>query len=117
MPNEGRAMERGVMKRCHSLIFFGLSVAAMAAIVVIRAGSVAAATEPPALMGAIHGADGKPMQGVAVSARSAQQTFTTTVYSDDKGEFVFPGLASGSYKVWAQAVGFVTDRADVKVDG
>jgi streptogramin lyase len=105
------------MKRSHSLVFFGLSVAAIAAIALMRAGSAAAATEQPAMTGAIHGADGKPMQGVAVSARSTQQTFTTTVYSDDKGEYVFPGLASGSYKVWAQAVGFLTDRADVKVDG
>ena len=56
------------------------------------------------------------MAGVAISARSSDLTFTTTVYSDDKGQYVFPGLASGSYKVWAQAEAFITDRADVKID-
>jgi streptogramin lyase len=106
------------MKRSDSAITFGLSLAAFAALSIMQTASVSAAADQSALIGVIHGADGKPMQGVAVSARSTEQTFNTTVYSDAKGEYVFPaGLATGTYKVWAQAVGFITDRADVKLDG
>jgi streptogramin lyase len=106
------------MKRSDSAITFGLSLAALAALSMMQTASVAAAAEQSSLIGIIHGADGKPIEGVAVSARSTEQTFNTTVYSDARGEYVFPaGLASGTYKVWAQAVGFITDRADVKLDG
>ena len=86
---------------------------------VVTAQSVAAAkhTLPPGLIGTIHGADGKPMNGVAVTAQAKDKTFKTTVFTDDKGEYVFPQLAAGDYRVWAQAVTFTTDRSEVKIDG
>ena len=65
------------------------------------------------LMGTVKSADGKVMEGVAVSARAANQTFTTSVYTDKDGEYHFPQLANGSYKVWAQAVGFELTGGDV----
>ena len=104
------------MKSIYFATVVALSIAGFAAVSVTRTGSASAATDHPSLMGTTHGPDGKPMEGVAVSARSNDQTFTTTVYSDTKGGYVFPGLASGSYKVWAQAEGFETDRADVTLD-
>ena len=41
---------------------------------------------------------------------------TTSVFTDDRGEYVFPPLESGRYEVWAQAVGYETARAQVTVD-
>ncbi|MGH9786367.1 MAG: carboxypeptidase-like regulatory domain-containing protein, partial [Terriglobia bacterium] len=58
------------------------------------------------LMGTVKSADGKVLEGVAVSARANSQTFSTSVYTDRDGQYYFPQLASGNYKVWAQAVGF-----------
>ena len=52
-----------------------------------------------------------------MSARSTDRTFTTSVYSDERGVYVFPHLEAGTYKVWAQAVGFVTGKADLQLDG
>lgn len=68
------------------------------------------------LMGTVRDADGKPLNGVAVSARSIDDTFTTAVYTDERGEYVFPTLKGGKYRVWAQAVKFVTERAEPALD-
>ena len=105
------------MKKISIAIVLTLVVIGLAAWTAVYTRTAEAASEHPALMGAIHGADGKPMGGVAVSVRSSDQTFNTTVYTDEAGEYVFPGLAAGNYKVWAQAVGFSIDRAEVKLDG
>jgi len=58
------------------------------------------------LMGTVKSADGKVMEGVAVSARAGSATFTTSVYTDADGQYHFPQLTNGNYKVWAQAVGY-----------
>ena len=63
--------------------------------------------------GVVTSSDGKPMEGVVISARAEGKTITTSVYSDRDGRYLFPGLDAGQYKVWAQAVGFETDRATV----
>ena len=64
------------------------------------------------LSGSVKSTEGKPLEGIGVSARSATETFTTTVYTDESGRYSFPPLASGEYKVWAQAVGFDTSKSD-----
>ena len=64
------------------------------------------------LSGTVKSSDGKPLEGVGVSARGVSETFTTTVYTDGSGRYSFPAMSSGQYKVWAQAVGFETARAD-----
>lgn len=61
--------------------------------------------------------NGEPLEGVAVSARAGDKTFTTTVYTDQKGEYVFPALDTGHYRIWAQAVGFEAGRSEVKLTG
>ena len=104
------------MKRSYFVVVPILIVISLAAMSVTRTGITAAASGHSALTGSIQGPDGKPMEGVAVSARSSEQTFTTTVYTDQSGEYVFPSLAAGAYKVWAQAEGYTTDRADVTID-
>jgi Carboxypeptidase regulatory-like domain len=65
------------------------------------------------LSGTVKTPDGKALGGIGVSARNANETFTTTVYTDQSGRYSFPPLTSGQYKVRAQAVGFETALADV----
>jgi streptogramin lyase len=65
-----------------------------------------------AFSGTVKSSDGKPLEGVGVSARGVTDTFTTTVYTDESGRYLLPPMGSGKYKVWAQAVGFETSRAD-----
>jgi streptogramin lyase/mono/diheme cytochrome c family protein len=74
------------------------------------------ARRPSTLLGSIRTADGKPLDGASVSARAVDRTFTTSVYTDERGDFVFPPLPAGGYRVWAQAVGFATERADLTLD-
>jgi streptogramin lyase len=99
-------------------------VAVLAAIALCVSGSAAlrtAANDPagtPMLSGTVRSASGKPLGGVAVSARPDGRSFTKSVYSDESGEFYFPPFEApfepGKYRVWAQAVGF--DRAVVEMD-
>lgn len=106
------------MKKSYFAMILAMSVAVIAVVAITRVGDVAAATgTAPGMLGTIHGPDGKPMNGVAITAQATDQTFKTTVYSDDKGEYVFPHLMADTYKVWAQAVGFATDRGSVTLDG
>src|SRR5438128_5468703 len=93
------------------------SVASMARQGARTTTSAGGATSPSTLMGTIRDADGKALNGVPVSARAADQTFTTSVYTDDQGEYVFPTLPRGDYNVWAQAVGFSTARVNLMLDG
>jgi virginiamycin B lyase len=71
-----------------------------------------AASATGTLSGTVKSSDGKPLEGVGVSARGVSETFTTTVYTDGSGRYSFPAMSSGQYKVWAQAVGFEPARAD-----
>jgi streptogramin lyase/mono/diheme cytochrome c family protein len=104
------------MKNIYLASILALSVVGLSIYAGNHITAAAAATDHPALTGTVHGPDGSTMEGVAISARSANLTFTTTVYTDEKGEYVFPGLAGGSYKVWAQAEGFTTDKAEITLD-
>ena len=69
------------------------------------------------LSGTVKSSDGKALEGVGVSARAAGETFTTTVYTDESGRYLFPALNSGQYKVWAQAVGFEASKAEAGLSG
>ena len=69
------------------------------------------------LRGTVKSSDEQPLEGVAVSARAGDNTFTTTVYTDQKGEYYFPPLDSSQYRVWAQAVGFHAGQAQVRLSG
>jgi streptogramin lyase len=66
------------------------------------------------LSGSIAGAGGDKLGGVTVSAKADGSTITTTVYTDQGGNYYFPPMASGHYHVWAQAITFGT--ADAQVD-
>ncbi|MBI4886084.1 MAG: carboxypeptidase regulatory-like domain-containing protein [Acidobacteria bacterium] len=72
---------------------------------------------PAAIQGVVTSADGAPMEGVLVSARAADRSFTTSVFTDRQGAYLFPSLDAGQYKVWAQAVGFEAGRAEFALAG
>ena len=72
---------------------------------------------PPGLMGVVKDPNGKSVAGVNVAAQSAEQLFITSVFTDESGEYVFPHLAAGHYKVWAQAKSYSTSRVSVVLDG
>ena len=65
------------------------------------------------LTGAIKSPSGEAMAGVTVSAKAEGQTITTTVFTDEAGNFYFPPLPSGAYRLWAQALGFETAKAEI----
>ncbi len=65
------------------------------------------------LKGAVKSSDGRPLEGIAVSARASGKTYTTTVFTDEEGKYYFPAMPRGGYRLWAQAVGFETARASL----
>jgi streptogramin lyase len=69
------------------------------------------------LTGTIRSVDGNAMEGVAVSARTAGSRITTSVFTDAEGVYVFPPLANGNYRVWAQTVGYSTGHAEAPLNG
>ena len=44
------------------------------------------------------------MGGVTVSAKAEGSTITTSVFTDETGNYYFPPLPNGKYRVWAQAL-------------
>lgn len=64
------------------------------------------------LMGTVKSADGKPLEGVPISAKAQGSTMTTSVYTNQSGDYYFPSLPDGQYRLWAQAVGFELTRAE-----
>src|SRR3979490_1397456 len=82
-----------------SLVIAGLATPTMAADQVLN--------------GAIASPSGEKLGGVTVSAKQDGSTITTSVYTDETGNYYFPPLPAGKYQVWAQALGFETAKASV----
>jgi virginiamycin B lyase len=89
--------------------------------VLITAGGRTAPAQSSGAAGVIQGniksADGGPMEGVVVSARASVKSFTTSVFTDGQGNYTFPSLDAGQYKLWAQAVGFDAARSEFALTG
>src|SRR5438270_4208651 len=82
-----------------SLVIAGLATPTMAADQVLN--------------GAVSSPAGEKLGGVTVSAKQAGSTITTSVYTDDTGNYYFPPLPAGKYQVWAQALSFETAKGEV----
>ena len=67
------------------------------------------------LSGTITSAVGEKLGGVTVSVKPVGGTITTTVYTDESGEYYFPPLPAGKYRIWAQAVSFATAKAETEL--
>jgi streptogramin lyase len=65
------------------------------------------------LTGTITAAGGEKMGGVTVSAKAEGSTIATTVYTDETGNYYFPPLPDGKYRVWAQALTYETGKGEV----
>src|SRR3982074_1226486 len=61
-----------------------------------------------AISGQVSSAEEGAMEGVLVSAKKDGSTITTTVVSNDKGQFSFPAdrLAPGHYNITIRAAGY-----------
>jgi len=68
------------------------------------------------LSGAISSAAGEKLAGVTVSAKQEGSTITTSVYTDEAGNYYFPPLGAGKYNIWAQRLGFETAKGAVDLD-
>jgi streptogramin lyase len=65
------------------------------------------------LGGTITSAAGEKLGGVTISAKPVGSTIATTVFTDANGEYYFPPLPAGKYRVWAQAVRFTTAKNEL----
>jgi len=63
------------------------------------------------LSGTISSAAGQKLEGATVSAKREGTTITTSVYTDESGNYYFPALEAGKYNIWAQALGFETTKS------
>ncbi|HWN51062.1 MAG TPA: carboxypeptidase regulatory-like domain-containing protein [Xanthobacteraceae bacterium] len=89
----------------------GQLLASVAGLVLV--GGVSAASADQLLTGSITSASGQKLEGVLVSAKKEGSTITTSVYTDQNGEYFFPAMADGKYDVWAQTLGFKTAKGAV----
>jgi virginiamycin B lyase len=87
----------------------GKLLASVAGLVALGFAAAPAAADQ-LLTGSIASATGQKLEGVQVSAKKEGSTITTSVYTDENGDYFFPPLADGKYQVWAQALGFNTVR-------
>src|SRR5712671_4042816 len=85
----------------------------VAAVVTGLAATSFAQAADQSLTGAISAASGEKLGGVTVSAKLDGSTITTSVYTDETGNYYFPPLPAGKYRVWAQALGFETAKGEV----
>jgi streptogramin lyase len=69
------------------------------------------------LSGSIASAAGEKLNGVTVSAKAEGSTITTTVFTDEAGDYYFPPMPTGKYRVWAQALTFATAKDEVDLAG
>jgi streptogramin lyase len=88
-------------------------LASAAAVVAGLGTSVSAQAADQLLTGAIASAAGTKLDGVVVSAKREGSNITTSVYTDATGNYYFPPMAAGKYKVWAQTLGFEQTKTDV----
>jgi virginiamycin B lyase len=98
------------MGHAKSLTLAAVTVAALAATVFIP---MSAQASDVLLSGSITSAAGEKLAGVTVSAKAERATITTTVFTDEGGDYYFPPLPAGRYRVWAQALTFATAKEEV----
>ena len=80
----------------------------------IAATGASAAQDVP-IAGYVRTVDGAGMAGVLVSAKAEGSTITTSVYTDKSGAYSFSPLPVARYRMWAQAIGYQTARADFEL--
>src|SRR5262249_23946556 len=69
------------------------------------------------MTGTVKSSTGEKLAGVTVSAKGVGTTMTTSVFTDENGEYILPRLPEGPHRVWAQAIGFASDKAELQASG
>ncbi len=107
------------MTRARGIVLSILSIAGIAAVGLLNPAIGHAASGSTLLSGTVKSgsASGEKMEGVTVSAKIIGQTITTSVLTNDHGNYYFPPMENGEYWVWAQAVAFEAPRDDVQLNG
>jgi streptogramin lyase len=105
------------MPRARRILLLTLSIAGIAAVGLLNPTIGYAASSSTLLTGTVTSASGEKMEGVTVSAKIIGQTITTSVFTDDQGNYYFPSMGNGEYWVWAQAVAFEAPRDNVQLNG
>jgi streptogramin lyase len=105
--------ERASFQKLTAVLIF----AAMATVLVLSASARAYGTDENGalLAGTVKSDSGEKMPGVTVSAKAEGKTITTSVFTDQQGDYYFPAMQAGEYEVWAQADTFATARANIKL--
>src|SRR4030081_2814814 len=98
------------MRHARSFTLAAIAAAGLAATAFIPLSAQAA---DGLLSGSITSAAGEKLGGVTVSAKAEGATITTTVFTDEGGNYYFPPLPAGKYRVWAQALTFATAKDTV----
>ena len=78
--------------------------------------TVASQAAEQLLSGTITAVSGEKMGGATVSAKLDGSTITTSVYTDDQGNYYFPPLEAGKYSVWAQALSYEMSKTAVDLN-
>ena len=65
------------------------------------------------LAGTVKSDSGEKMAGVTVSAKAEGKAITTSIFTDQQGDYYFPPMQAGQYEVWVQADTFATARAKI----
>jgi hypothetical protein len=63
------------------------------------------------VIGTITSVAGEKVSGATVSAKREGSTITTSVFTDETGNYYFPPLPNGKYQIWAQALTYQTANA------
>src|SRR5438094_5386781 len=95
--------------------FAAASLIALAAALGATPFVISAAHADALLTGTITSTAGEKMGGVTVSAKADGSPITTSVFTDESGNYYFPPLPSGKYRVWAQALTFQAANGNVEV--
>jgi streptogramin lyase len=77
-------------------------------------GITAAGAGEAILSGSVTSTAGEKLGGVTVSAKPIGGTIATTVFTDEAGEYFFPPMPAGRYRLWAQALTFDTAHAELE---
>lgn len=67
------------------------------------------------LSGTVTSAAGEKMGGITVSAKAEGSPVTTSVFTDEAGNYYFPPLPAGKYRVWAQALTYQTAKGSIEL--
>ena len=105
------------MKSAHRVLMVSAVAIILAGLAsgVFISSALHAALNDALLTGSIKSASGEKMGGVTVSAKMEGRTITTTVFTDEQGDYYFPPMGAGKYQVWAQADTFETARAGIEL--